>query len=585
MDYDMKTNKTIKWNFSHYNDSQGRTYIISYYNEWNAKKKQSRIAKRVHVGRLIEETGEVKCGKKYLQEHPELVGKTLYYEDNQLVERSSQELKDIANTSTDLSYRCDSLSFGLTYVCWQIANNSNMLSHLYKIFGDNGYELLRLAIYQLCSGSSAMHNYEDWICMNYLPNAKPLSSQNISKILATVTQEQIDQYFKLRHNRLINAHNDIIDNAKKQGIKVPPIIMAVDSTSISTYSETINDATYGHAKQDDFLKQINLTLCVDYATGDTCYAYECEGSITDMALYPSLLMRMQNCGFDLSNVMLVTDRGYSSIMNIQKQIDCNLKFLTGIRLSEDSVKQLIDKYKDSLTSPVFMGINGINAKTVEPEHWTSTTEGYKINHNVYLHLYHDQTLAAQQNTTFMTNIHKLLNDKNNHVQYNIDLVNKYGKYIIYNKSNQNWVMNIDKITKACKYNGYFAIRTNEITDPFKSLEIYRERNIVETAFRQFKVLNDAQRLQCTQSSYKGKIFIHLLAQSLRMIMSVYANKNQTKDNTIPNQSLTKLMMKLQTLQAEKPAGRGVWIVKEIPKKTRDLFELVNVPIPKKLVKD
>lgn len=92
----MKKDKKIKWNFSHYNDSNGRTYIISYYNEWNSEKKQSRVAKRVHVGRLIEETGEVKCGKKYLLDHPELEGKTLYYEDNQLVERTTKELHDIA---------------------------------------------------------------------------------------------------------------------------------------------------------------------------------------------------------------------------------------------------------------------------------------------------------------------------------------------------------------------------------------------------------------------------------------------------------------------------------------------------------
>jgi hypothetical protein len=281
----MKNERKIKWNFSHYNDSKGRTYIISYYNEWNSEKKQSRVVKRVHVGRLIEETGEVKCGQKYLQDHPELVGKTLYYENNQLIERTTQELDDIAKTTTNLFYRCDAISFGLTYACWHIANNANMLSHLYKVFGNNGYELLRLAIYQLCSCSSAMYNYEDWICMNYLPDAEPLSSQNISNILASVTQEQIDEYFNLRHNRLVEKHNIIIDNANKQGIAIPPIIMAVDSTSISTYSETITDAAYGHAKQDDFLKQINLTFCVDYETGDTCYAYECEGAITDMSLY------------------------------------------------------------------------------------------------------------------------------------------------------------------------------------------------------------------------------------------------------------------------------------------------------------
>ena len=118
-------------------------------------------------------------------------------------------------------------------------------------------------------------------------------------------------------------------------------------------------------------------------------------------------------------------------------------------------------------------------------------------------------LSAQQDTSFMINVNKLLNDKNNNNSLNIDLANKYGKYIKYNKNSKQWVMDIEKITKACKYNGYFAIRTNEIIDPFKSLEIYREQNIVKTAFRQLKVLNNAQRLQCTQTSYKGKIFIHL----------------------------------------------------------------------------
>ena len=103
-------------------------------------------------------------------------------------------------------------------------------------------------------------------------------------------------------------------------------------------------------------------------------------------------------------------------------------------------------------------------------------------------------------------------------------------------------------------------------DPFQSLSIYRERNIVETAFRQFKVLNGADRLYCTQTSYKGKIFIHLLAQTLRMMMSVSATRNQTADNKLPSDSLNKLMLKLQTLQASRPLGRGIWIVKEIPKK-------------------
>jgi len=45
------------------------------------------------------------------------------------------------------------------------------------------------------------------------------------------------------------------------------------------------------------------------------------------------------------------------------------------------------------------------------------------------------------------------------------------------------------------------------------------------------------------------------------------------------------MLQLKKLQATKPAGRGIYITKEIPKKTRDLFELFCVPFPKKQIKN
>ena len=70
-----------------------------------------------------------------------------------------------------------------------------------------------------------------------------------------------------------------------------------------------------------------------------------------------------------------------------------------------------------------------------------------------------------------------------------------------------------------------------------------------------------------------------------MMMSVSVTRNQTADNKLPSDSLNKLMLKLQTLQASRPAGRGIWIVKEIPKKTRDLFDLLGVAHPKKHVKN
>lgn len=106
-------------------DVQGRTYVISYYNKWNPEKKQSRAAKKVHVGRLNSDTGKVTCSEKYLKEHPELVGKNIFFENRKLVERTSEESEKIKKKEADntLDFRCDSVSLGLTYLCMEIAKN------------------------------------------------------------------------------------------------------------------------------------------------------------------------------------------------------------------------------------------------------------------------------------------------------------------------------------------------------------------------------------------------------------------------------------------------------------------------------
>ena len=50
----------------------------------------------------------------------------------------------------------------------------------------------------------------------------------------------------------------------------------MDNTSISTYSETIPVAKYGHAKRDPDLKQINYTFVCDQADGEIVFAHAYE---------------------------------------------------------------------------------------------------------------------------------------------------------------------------------------------------------------------------------------------------------------------------------------------------------------------
>lgn len=51
-----------------------------------------------------------------------------------------------------------------------------------------------------------------------------------------------------------------------------------------------------------------------------------------------------------------------------------------------------------------------------------------------------------------------------------------------------------------------ALRTNEVPNPFKVLERYRQRNAVKCNYRILKNQIEGDRMLATQTSYRGKLF-------------------------------------------------------------------------------
>ena len=70
------------------------------------------------------------------------------------------------------------------------------------------------------------------------------------------------------------------------------------------------------------------TDCVHYALDNTTIS-SYSATIADVTAFGEIVFRMKDPGFDFSKVILVTDRGYQSLINIQKQIDLEVKFHTG----------------------------------------------------------------------------------------------------------------------------------------------------------------------------------------------------------------------------------------------------------------
>ena len=569
------------------------TYVYGYRNEWDPEKKQSRIAKRIYVGTLNEITGRVKLGKKYLSNHPEYEGKTLYFENRTLVERSEQDVAEEVE-QRETSWASNNLSYAATWALWQFASKNRILQNLQAVFGKQlGTNLLALAIYQLLDGG-AMNGYEDWLPDNWLPVSAPLSSQRISELLAQVDHEDMVNYFRLRFDRSKENYQrwleEIEQNAKKNGSVMPPstmqkMYMALDSTAISTFSMTIEDAAYGHAKQNPELKQINLTLAVDFLNGDVCYAREDEGSITDKSVYKSILAQMKSYGFDLDETVLVTDRGYSSLLNLQNLFNTDVSFVAGVPIVEKGPKDKFAKFREALCDLAFYNSEyDVYCRTIK-ENWKQNTEGGSIDRTCFVHLYRFPEIALSQQKQLLKKVDKVLDKKRSRQVVDRDDWNFVARFITERKEEHDgkekkiWEKNLEALRFWERTAGCFVIRSDWLEDPIEALRIYRRRNIVEVAFRQFKVLNGGDRLQATQTSYMGKLMVHIIAQSLRMAITVQAKKRETQELKLPDNSVEKLLKALKRVRAVRTATRATWVVEPLTKKAQDMLELLNLPKP------
>lgn len=173
--------------------------------------------------------------------------------------------------------------------------------------------------------------------------------------------------------------------------------------------------------------------------------------------------------------------------------------------------------------------------------------------------------------------------RNNGERYDYDKWRQVSRFITEN--NGVFSRNLETLSAVANTMGRFVIRSNSVSNPFAALSLYRMRNIVEIGFNQFKNQTSGARMYTTNSTYVGKLFIHTLAQALRMTMLMKVKRSELPGNPLPKDSMEKAFWQLRKLTADKPIGRNAWIVKEVPRKTRNLFEVLELPAPTRLLKD
>lgn len=274
------------------------------------------------------------------------------------------------------------LNTGASYVLREIAQQDGLLGDLKAVFPYHWKDLLALAMFFVIYPEKNLTNY-NIIAAHGLLGGNPLDSQRTSEFLESITAEPRQQYMQRRLNHSCGGENNNF--------------WIFDTTSISSYPETLSKAAYGYNKEDPEMPMIKITLLIDETNGEPLYYKVLNGSIADVALLRNLfvdLARLRD-----KQINLVLDRGFCSEHNFLMMFRNHVGFVTGLRsdltIATQTVNQLMPSLRLALPGYCSPTI-GCHCATKKIDWYSCGRAHGKKQDPFYIHVYYDKQREASE---------------------------------------------------------------------------------------------------------------------------------------------------------------------------------------------
>lgn len=519
-------------------------YETEYY--WDKTKKQSR-ARRVCVGKVDPTTGNIvptrgrakKGEAKNNASFPAKTGPKPYLESRRLY-------------------------YGATYLLEAFAEQLGLVNDLKQCFPDSYKKLLSIAFFLILEDNNPLYRFEKWNLTHKHPYGQDIASPRSSELFGSIKDDQITKFLRLQAKR-----------------RVEDEYWAYDSSSISSYSETLNQVQWGKNKEIDKLPQINLLLVFGEKSGLPFYYRKLAGNIPDAKTVKHLLEDLDILGF--GKTKFVMDRGFYSEENINGLYKEHIKFLVGVRLSLKIIRKHLDEVYDDIR--MFTNYDeGIATYgyTVSAE-WDYTQDRpykgdvIKDKRRMYIHYFYSIEKGAEDEQAFDKRITELCAElqegklieehKKAYAQFfEVKDTPVRGRQVYYKE---------DEIKAARRYLGYFALITNEKMDAFTALHLYRMKDIVEKAFGNIKDrLNMRRLLAKSEKNLDGKLFAEFVA----LILISHLDHRMKETNLYKSYSMQQLLDKLDVLECFEDESHALRIG-ELLSKQAEIYETLGVKLP------
>ncbi|UTY39880.1 transposase [Allocoprobacillus halotolerans] len=282
----------------------------------------------------------------------------------------------------------DTISIGNTMVIDRIMNESGLSSLLDSIFDDDSSLIKDVMQYMIIGETTAIQHFPSFMRRIPVFSKQIYSDSSIGRLLKDRIKFRDTDLFLKSWN---NMH------------KGDAIYISYDSTNMNTYSEGIEIAELGHAKDDDEVPIVNMSYSIDQKNGTPLFYETYMGSIIDNSQLTYMVDRAKEYGYE--NIGLILDRGYFSARNIRYIEKKGYDLIMMVKTNQKKISELITRHRLSIANQIDAYIEKyeIYGKTVKAKLYDDEKE-------YYVHIYYDGEKANEQRSMLLNSYAKLERD-------------------------------------------------------------------------------------------------------------------------------------------------------------------------------
>jgi len=454
-----------------------------------------------------------------------------------------------------------SFDYGSILTLETIMKELNLDRYLLDMMSPSEVAMLRALAFNRIIRPMAMKNIDAWYEGTSLALESPqinLSSQRISEFLNRLGESDIPERFM---GQLLEG----------TGTKAT---LVYDITSLSSYSQLINLLEYGYNRDGISLPQINLSLILDKDKGIPVMYDIYPGSITDVSTLSNTLQKIKAHGIE--NYVVVMDRGFFSLSNLEELMDNRLSFIIAARFQLNDLKQLLTEAQRDIDDVKYLhkfNKDTIFVKPIQYSVGSTTVQGY---------LFYDPKLEHSEKEALRSHLYDIREEL-----IKVRLKKGSNHYFVFKEKAQGfmnffeWQVVDNRFEVAIKQNavtqrmnkmGKYILFYSGDFDWMTCLTLYRERDEIEKSFKELKNEIDILPLNTHgEKTTRGFIFVAFLSLIIRTKLM-----NKMREVGLLNKySVELLLLQLDKLRKVTLAN-GQVITTEMTKKQREIFQALEL---------